>query len=313
MRLPNKQGANSLNGATSFKRLIKAGFVFSVVLAQILPPAATGQTRQLPKAGFQRFSNNLAPATTGGGMGSISGTGLTTPGVHLTSGMERTARNARERYNPGEPSLNMALVRWPRQKMPLKVWISPGLELPKYPFSELPNTRVETVFQMLQQENPFQDLSQAPGWTEQTNYQIAAGIEQWRQFESEGLISFGFTTDPKQAHVLVFFNDNFDGAGGPGGTNVGALTCAQLFTPAQTQMSLYRQKPVIMEFSTRVNHLPEKMQGSAAHEFGHALGIKAHSPYRDDIMYENNVVYGLSEGDKETIRWLYRVDPSYVM
>lgn len=283
-----------------------------IALSQLLPPGAA-QTRRLPKAGFQSFSGNLPATSSGSGLGTVSGTGLSTPGVHLTSGMERNARNARERYNPGEPTLNMAPVRWPRSKMPLKIWISPGLQLPQLPFQQLPDTRVETVFQMLQTENPFSDLSTAPGWTEQTNYQVAAGIEQWRQFEAEGLIRFGFTTDPREAQVFVFFTDQFEGAAGPGGTNVGALTCAQLFTVAQTQMPNYRQKPVVMEFSTRVNYLPEKMQSSATHEFGHALGIKAHSPYRDDIMYENNVVFSLSEGDKATVRWLYSIDPKYVL
>ncbi len=297
----------------SSKRLIKAAFVVTIALSQLLPPGASGQTRRLPKAGFQTFSTGNLPSS-GAGLGGISGTGLATPGVHLTPGGQRTARNAREPYNPGEPKLDMALVRWPRNKMPLKIWISPGLQLPQIPFEQLPETRVETVFQMLQQEeNPFSELSTAPGWTEQTNYQIAAGIEQWRQFEAEGLLRFGFTTDPREAQIFVFFTDQFEGASGPGGTNVGALTCAQLFTPSQVLLPNFRQKPVIMEFSTRVNYLPEKMQGSATHEFGHALGIKAHSPYRDDIMYENNVVFSLSEGDKATIRMLYRTEPKYVM
>ncbi|MBX3077267.1 matrixin family metalloprotease [Candidatus Obscuribacterales bacterium] len=302
-----------MTGKLLSKRLIKAAVVSLALLSQGFPFAAVGQTNRLPKAGFQRFSGNLPPSNSGAGIGSITGTGLSTPGVHLTSGMDRTPRNAREPYNPGEPTLNMALVRWQREKMPLRIWISPGLQLPQIPFEQLPSTRVETVFQMLQQENPFSDLSQADGWSESVNQSVAMGIEQWRQFENEGLLRFGFTSDPRTAHVLVFFTDQFQGAAGPGGTNVGALTCAQLFTPQQTQMEMYRQKPVIMEFSTRVNHLPEKMQGSAAHEFGHALGIKAHSPYRDDIMYENNVVYNLSEGDKATIRLLYRAEPKYVM
>ena len=62
-----------------------------------------------------------------------------------------------------------------------------------------------------------------------------------------------------------------------------------------------------------INYMPEKMIGSAAHEFGHALGIKAHSPYRDDLMYENNVVNRLSPADKSTIRYLYKTKPGYVM
>jgi predicted Zn-dependent protease len=55
------------------------------------------------------------------------------------------------------------------------------------------------------------------------------------------------------------------------------------------------------------------MIGASAHEFGHALGIKAHSPYRDDIMHENRIVNQLSPADKTTIRNLYRSKPAYVM
>ena len=65
--------------------------------------------------------------------------------------------------------------------------------------------------------------------------------------------------------------------------------------------------------STLVNQAPEKMIAASAHEFGHALGIKAHSPYRDDIMHENRIVTSLSEADKATIRALYRSKPAFVM
>ncbi|MBX9669718.1 MAG: hypothetical protein K2X93_18995, partial [Candidatus Obscuribacterales bacterium] len=261
-------------GYFSLQRLIKTAVILVVFLSQIIPiPTAFGQTRRLPKAQFQRFSGYAPtsdPVSSGAGLGGLSGTGLTTPGVHLTTGEERNARNMNVPYNPGEPKLNMGLVRWKRTNMPLKVWISPGLMLPPEPFEQLENSRVELVFNMMKDPtpNPLEGLPTAPGWTEEMNYQVAAGIEQWRQFENEGLLSFGFTSDPRNAQILVFFNDQFKGAAGPGGTNVGALTMAQLFTPAQQANPLYKQKPVIMEFSTAVNHLPEKMQASAAHEFG---------------------------------------------
>lgn len=254
--------------------------------------------------GFGRASNYDSPVNT-----NIN----STPGVHLTTGEDRTRQNATDPYDPGEPSLNMKLVRWQRDKMPLRIWISPGLKLPEVPFTQLQATRVEQVFNMLKEEYPFSDLSVANGWTEQTNYQVAAGIEQWRQFQNEGVLSFGFTTDPKQAQILVFFVGAFKGAGGPGGINVGGNTCAQLFTAEQLRDPRYKQKPVVIELSTAVNHIPEKMQGASAHEFGHALGIKAHSPYRNDIMYADRVVNTLSEGDKNTIRQLYKIQPQYFM
>ncbi|MEZ4544817.1 MAG: matrixin family metalloprotease [Cyanobacteriota/Melainabacteria group bacterium] len=62
-----------------------------------------------------------------------------------------------------------------------------------------------------------------------------------------------------------------------------------------------------------VNHEPGRLEGAAAHEFGHALGIKAHSPYREDLMYVDRVVNDLSEGDKATLRLLYRAKTPYLM
>ncbi len=265
----------------------------------------------LPKATFQTRSPRYLPDAKQGSAN--YGSQITTPGLHLTGGENRTKATLAKPYNPGEPSLRMALVRWTAEKMPLRIWISPGIELPKLPFAQLQQQRVDEVFQRLQSEDPFGDCTIAKGWEEQTNYQVAAGIEQWRQFEHEGLIKFGFTQDPREAQVLVFFTDSFPDSGGPGGLNVAGNTCAQLFTPAQTQLPNYRQKPVVIELSTMINHTPERMMGASAHEFGHALGIKEHSPYRDDLMYVDRIVTGLSAGDKATFRLLYKTKPQYVM
>ena len=306
-----------LTGVFGLKRLIKLS-VGSLLTCLFLVPGSVGecQTRQLPKAGFQRFSGNL-PSVSGSGMNSagVPSSISSMPGLHLSRGENRTRQNASDPYNPGEPTLNMALVRWQRSKMPIRIWISPGLKLPEAPFETLPSTRPETVMEMLKGNQPFSTLPIADGWTQETNYQVASGIEQWRQFEQEGLLSFGFVQNPKDAQVLVFFLESFKGAGGPGGLNVGGLTCAKVFTLSDARIlkSQNVQWPVIIELPTGYNHTPEKMAASAAHEFGHALGIKAHSPFREDIMFADRVVTTLSEGDKNTLRLLYRAQPKYVM
>lgn len=262
------------------------------------------QQRRLQRATFQSFSNGGGPAEP---LSPVSG-------VHIGGGMERPAGTNSQIYNPGEPSLNMGLCRWEAKKMPLKIWISPGLVLPEHTFTELQKVRPDEVFEMLRQPgDAFAGLPQAKEWTEDTNYQVAAGIEQWRQFEKEGLFSFGFTTDPREAQVLVFYVDAFRDSTSPGGIMVGGNTCAQLYPADLAQRVNIAQKPVVIEMSTLVNRDPQKMIAAAAHEFGHALGIKAHSPYRDDIMHENRVVESLSPADKATIRALYRAKPNFVM
>ena len=281
----------------------------SLDLAALSQPS----TNRLPPARWQTNATGGGGQTYSVGQGQMMMGGLKSTGMHLTRGESRTAANAADPYNPGEPALNMALVRWQRAKMPLRIWISPGLKLPEMDIATITNQRVEQVFQMVQSGYPFEQLPVAKGWTQETNYQVAAGIEQWRQFQDEGLLSYGFTSNPYDAHIMVFFTEQFAGAAGPGGVNVGGNTVAQVFTLAQTQLPQYKQKPVIIELNTTINYTPEKMQASAAHEFGHALGIKEHSPYREDIMYVDRIVDQLSEGDKATLRMLYRSNAQYVM
>jgi hypothetical protein len=287
--------------------------ILSLLLVCLLqPPSLAAGTRRLQPATFQSYSS-------GGGS---SGPLQPSTGLHLTDGVERRPGTNPTPYNPGEPSLNMALVRWEPKKMPLRVWISPGLMLPDLPFSELQKVRPDQVYGILTAPcdpatnpngDPFFGMPQASSWTPETNNEVQAGIMQWKQFEKEGLFSFDFVEDPRQAQIMVFFVDVFRDSTSPGGIMVGGNTCAQLYPLSQALSINIQQKPVIIELSTRVNETPEKMIGATAHEFGHALGIKAHSPYREDIMNENRVVTQLSAADKATIRRLYHTKPAYVM
>ncbi|MBK9773683.1 MAG: matrixin family metalloprotease [Candidatus Obscuribacter sp.] len=281
--------------------------LFTLCFAFALPlnldcRAAKAQQRRLVPATFQSHSS-------GAGVPLQRSTGL-----HLTEGQDRAPGTRGQVYPPGEPSLNMALCRWENRKMPLKIWIAPGYQLPEMSFSELQKyDQIKYLKCSDSPGDPFAGLNVAREWTEDTNFQVAAGIEQWRQFEKEGLFSYGFTDDPRQAQVLVFFVDSFKDSTSPGGIMVGGNTCAQLYPYEQAQRINIAQKPVVIEMSTLVNQAPEKMIAASAHEFGHALGIKAHSPYRDDIMHENRIVTSLSEADKATIRALYRSKPAFVM
>ncbi len=263
---------------------------------------ALAQSRNLPRGGFQ----SLTRPSGGNTLPSSSG-------VHLSPGLDRGRGTTPTMYDPGEPSLNMATVRWEQKKMPLLIWIAPGLKLPECAFEEIPTTRVDTVFEMMQQADPMAGLEVAPNWTPEMNYVVAAGIEQWREFEAEGLLSFGFTDDPRKAHVLVFFCDVFRESSSPGGISVAGITSAQIYPYEQAQQLKIAQKPVVIELSTMINTSEEKMRAASAHEFGHALGIKAHSPYREDLMFVDRIVEDLSAADKATIRHLYRKTPKFVM
>ena len=263
--------------------------------------------KNLPKAGFNPYSTQPLGAATSELPSSY--------GVHLgAAGQDRRPGGAVQRYEPGEPTLNMKLVRWEHKKMPLLIWLSPGVQLPECTFEQLQSIRVDQVNGMLRDAtNPILSLKQAKGWTPEVNDQVAAGIEQWREFENEKLFSFAFTDDPRTANIVVFFVDAFHDSTSPGGIMVGGNTSAQVYPYEQAQKMKIGQKPVVIELSTMVNNTEPKMQGAAAHEFGHALGIKAHSPYREDIMFADRIVNQLSPADKATIRYLYKSQPAWVL
>ncbi|MBY0359329.1 MAG: matrixin family metalloprotease [Candidatus Obscuribacterales bacterium] len=264
--------------------------------------AAWAQSKALPKANFGNYStdNELPQAA----------------GLHLAPGLNRKAGAPAEIYNPGEPSLGMKLVQWDRRRLPLKVWISMGKKLPEESFATLQASRPDEVYQMLVEPKSIWELPDCPGWTQDMNVAVANGIEQWREFENEGLISFGFVDRPEDANVLVFFVDHFVDADSPGGISVHANTSAKVFDANVIRQALAGGKmipryPVVIEM--QVNPELYRLQADAAHEFGHALGIKAHSPYREDIMHENRQVDILSASDKATLRWLYRQRPTFLM
>lgn len=235
-------------------------------------------------------------------------------GLHLQEGLDRRpgSPTAAQPYEPGEPSLNMALVRWDTHRFPLRIWISEGKKLPDVPFEVLQQDRVPRVVQLLKDPRALDELPTATSWKPDMNDAVANGFEQWRELAKEGVISFGFVDNPAQADIMVFFVDNFPGAAGPGGTDVHANTCGQVFTAAQVQQKAVLGQPtvpIVIEFKAQEEFA--RLQADAAHEFGHALGIKAHSPYRDDIMYVNRIVDSISPADKATLRALYRHTPQF--
>lgn len=288
-------------------RCAGALFAFLTINSGLQPAFANPPYKNLPRAGFGNYSSQAPGAQATSEL-------PTSYGVHLSAGQDRRANAPVQRYDPGEPTLNMQLVRWESKKMPILIWISPGYQLPECPFEELQSIRVDQVNTMLRDPtNPILSCKVARGWTPEVNDQVAAGIEQWREFENEKLFSFAFTDDPRTANVVVFFVDAFRDSTSPGGIMVGGNTSAQVYPYAQAQQMKIGQKPVVIELSTMVNNTEPKMQGASAHEFGHALGIKAHSPYREDIMYADRIVDHLSGADKATIRYLYHTQPKWVL
>ncbi|HEY9789881.1 MAG TPA: matrixin family metalloprotease [Candidatus Obscuribacterales bacterium] len=232
-------------------------------------------------------------------------------GLHLDGSMSR-AQGSVAPYDAGEPRLGGALIRWDSRRFPLRIWISEGKKLPDVPWDAISQDRPRRVYDMLADARSLNALPAAPGWDWHMNEWTANGFEKWRPLEQQGVISYVFVDDPTKADVLVFFTEHFTGADGPGGTSVHGLTSGQAFTAEQVAQKTRlgdRPWPLVMEL--KVSPDERRLTGDAAHEFGHALGIKAHSEYNNDIMYANRIVDDPSGSDFATLRNLYKQTPKY--
>jgi predicted Zn-dependent protease len=217
------------------------------------------------------------------------------------------------------------VVHWLAEQMPLKVYVAPGQTVEKIVDPSLGDFNVDNVSNwpdLVAQIIENQQLSQLPiaeGYVPE-HYQAAiAGISSWKQFEKEGLFSFEFTNDPTDADIYFFWVNHFTDKHGFG------LLANDIRGDTAKYMNWYRAileskpvkfKPVVSLLRTTNQQgnpmaLPQ-MQASAAHEFGHALGIDQHSTNPRDLM---SLYYGngrISPNDAATIRYLYHLTPDLV-
>lgn len=105
-----------------------------------------------------------------------------------------------------------------------------------------------------------------------------AGFSEWGA-ASHGKISFVRVSDPSKADITVQFVPGRYLAAG---------------TQAVGETTIYSSDGVLKKASMRLAEgamLPEELQATAAHEFGHALGISGHSSDPDDVMYPVETVH----------------------
>lgn len=223
-------------------------------------------------------------------------------------------------------------ARWISEQMPIKVYVAPGLTLDGFVDQQLgasvmnvDNTAgwPDLVKSVAANPEQMSNLPPANGFEQSHMQACLDGINQWKRFEKEGLFSYELTQDPGEADILVFWTHHFV-------NKLGLATFANdirgytaqyplplkpcLENPEAASRSM---KPVVIYLRcSEQNNLPmpyEKLKASAAHEFGHALGILQHSNNPGDLM---SVFYGrgtVSTNDAATIRHLYRINPDLLL
>jgi predicted Zn-dependent protease len=222
---------------------------------------------------------------------------------------------------------NGVVIRWIPDQMPLKVYVAPGTTLDGIidPVLNASYTNVDNkdhwpdlVASVVQNPQQLQSLTTAEGYAPEHYQAAVAGINSWLRV-SNGKYSYEITQDPSDADIYVFWTNHFINKLGMAlfENDIRGYTAKRSFPLRAIQSGkLADFKPVVTLLRTvdgAGNPLPsERMQASAAHEFGHALGIEGHSLNRVDLM---SMFYGhgvISANDAATIHYLYGLTPDYI-
>ncbi len=219
-------------------------------------------------------------------------------------------------------------IRWLKEQMPLKVYVSPGLSLDSFLDPQFGSSAMnvenraqwpDIVADVVQDRQRLQSLPVAQGYLPEHFRAAIDGINLWKTFEPEGLFSFILTNDPGDADIYVFWTNHFVNKLGLGlfENDIRGYTAKRSFPYAAVLAHKNVEfRPVVSLLrTTDSNGTPmslAKMRASAAHEFGHALGIEGHSTNANDLM---SIYYGhgtISKADAATIRYLYHLTPDLI-
>jgi hypothetical protein len=199
-------------------------------------------------------------------------------------------------------------LRWADSSMPLKVYLSQGLELPKgYSGGDLTKAKMKELTQWLADPKFVKHLKPLRHFRQEYADAVKSGLGEWAWADTEGVVKHEITDDPTRAQILVFY-------------------CSKLYGQATgvTIVSNQPREPVIIQFPVEhfyqlpLHQWPTLIRSMAAHEFGHAFGL-AHSDFKRDIMYPTDKIKYVHRGmdqsgpnivtqnDAATLRALYEL------
>jgi hypothetical protein len=179
----------------------------------------------------------------------------------------------------GSGTADTLSFRWPRSRLPVKVWAQDTLNLPAH---------------------------------------AKNGIDQWKAGFLYGEFDAVMVSDSNVADVLVgagsavkggFSVTRLESMLAPqceGGTDFDLPAGSREIQPP---IRIF----INLRVSTDAPGVRECLALTTTHELGHSIGIFAHSPVATDLMYADPTVPGPSERDRATAELVYHTEPTLTM